>query len=182
MKKIIYFLAGAITCFSLTAFASSGFTDEADFADWFSDSVAKMQFNGIMTGYPDGSFMPEDNVNRAQLAVILDRYSTTIVGEELLMETPICTMEVVKGIEITVMDQEGNRVSNATVQTEDELVLTEESDGNYVMYEGEEGYYDITIEKFGYRTYTETIKLERETCHAITQHRTITLIETLPIL
>ena len=43
----------------------------------FTSSILKSYTNGLITGYPDGTFRPNDNITRAELAAVLDRY----VGE-----------------------------------------------------------------------------------------------------
>lgn len=75
MKKIIYFFAGALVMLSVTAFAATNvFTDQGSFTDsWFENAAVSMNNKGIITGYPDGSFGPSNQVSRAELAVILDR-------------------------------------------------------------------------------------------------------------
>ena len=40
---------------------------------WFADSVRYVMQAGYMTGYPDGTFKPYQNVNRAELAEIIRR-------------------------------------------------------------------------------------------------------------
>lgn len=52
---------------------------EADFTDvsadkWYTEAVAWAAEKGIVTGYPDGSFHPNDSITREQLAVMLYRY------------------------------------------------------------------------------------------------------------
>ncbi len=42
---------------------------------WFADAVAWAEANEIVTGYPDGTFRPNDDITREQIAVILCRYS-----------------------------------------------------------------------------------------------------------
>jgi len=50
------------------------FTDQESFKDsWFEKSVLKLNDQGIINGYKDGSFKPNNNVTRAELAVIIDR-------------------------------------------------------------------------------------------------------------
>ena len=51
----------------------AGFTDVADGA-WYSDAIAWAQENGVVKGYGDGSFGPNNNVTRQDLAVILARF------------------------------------------------------------------------------------------------------------
>ena len=55
-------------------------TDAADFNDvsagrWYSDAVAWASANGIVGGYGNGSFGPEDTITREQTAAILYRYA-----------------------------------------------------------------------------------------------------------
>lgn len=54
-------------------------TAETSFSDvnWstkFKDSIIKATANGLLTGYPDGSFKPNAPITRAEMAVILGRY------------------------------------------------------------------------------------------------------------
>lgn len=75
MKKLLYVLGGLVLGASLTVFAASvDFVDKASFAPWFVDAVARMASVGVIKGYPDGTFKPYDNVKRAELAVMLDRF------------------------------------------------------------------------------------------------------------
>ena len=76
MKKIIYFFAGALAMLSTTALAATVvFTDQNSFVDsWFEDAAVNMNKKGIITGYPDGSFGPSNQVSRAELAVMLNRF------------------------------------------------------------------------------------------------------------
>ena len=64
---------------------SSVFTDVADGA-WYADAVTWAASQGIVGGYGNGLFGPEDNITREQLAAILYRYAQakgydTSVGE-----------------------------------------------------------------------------------------------------
>lgn len=42
---------------------------------WYADAVAWASANGIVTGYDNGNFGPEDTITREQLAVIFYRYA-----------------------------------------------------------------------------------------------------------
>ena len=53
---------------------SSVFTDVADSA-WYADAVTWAASQGIVGGYGNGKFGPEDNITREQLAAILYRYA-----------------------------------------------------------------------------------------------------------
>lgn len=52
----------------------SAFTDVAG-SDWYAGGVAWASANGIVTGYGDGRFGPNDPITREQLAAILHRYA-----------------------------------------------------------------------------------------------------------
>jgi len=82
MKKLIYVVAGALLTLSATAFAATMvFTDQSGFVgSWFEDAAVSMNQKGIITGYQDGSFGPSKQINRAELAVMLDRYDDYIQG------------------------------------------------------------------------------------------------------
>ncbi|MBD5169927.1 MAG: leucine-rich repeat protein [Oscillibacter sp.] len=62
----------------------SAFTDAAP-GQWYTSAVAWAAANGIVGGYGDGRFGPNDNITREQLAVMLWRYagSPAAAGEEL---------------------------------------------------------------------------------------------------
>ena len=51
----------------------AGFTDLR--ADWYADSVAWGAANGIVKGYDEKTFGPDDLVTREQIAAILHRYA-----------------------------------------------------------------------------------------------------------
>lgn len=50
---------------------------------WAANSIAKAIDSGIIKGYADGTFKPNNNVTRAELAVILDRAGLTNVTDRL---------------------------------------------------------------------------------------------------
>ena len=50
------------------------FTDVADDA-WYADAVLWANTNGIVSGYGEGLFGPNDNITREQMAAILYRYA-----------------------------------------------------------------------------------------------------------
>lgn len=57
-----------------TGTCSQSFTDVADSA-WYADAVAWAYANGVVTGFPDGSFRPNAPITREQTAAILYRYA-----------------------------------------------------------------------------------------------------------
>lgn len=55
--------------------AGNGFSDVADPTAWYYDAVRWAAANGLVNGYDDGAFHPDDFVTREQLIAILYRYS-----------------------------------------------------------------------------------------------------------
>lgn len=49
------------------------FADQDQFASWYASEVDQLASKRIINGYSDGSFRPNDNVSRAEVAVMLDR-------------------------------------------------------------------------------------------------------------
>ena len=55
--------------------ASAAFSDVAE-GQWYAGGVAWANANGIVTGYDNGRFGPEDTITREQMATILYRYAS----------------------------------------------------------------------------------------------------------
>ena len=53
---------------------TNDFSDVSD-DDWFNNAVSTMANAGILTGYPDGSFRPNNPITRAEFAAIAARFS-----------------------------------------------------------------------------------------------------------
>ena len=47
------------------------FTDEAEAADYAAESIDRIARSGVVGGYPDGSFRPQDSITRAETAKVL---------------------------------------------------------------------------------------------------------------
>lgn len=58
---------------STTTLALSKFFTDVDTNSWYGTSVEKLADLGIIKGYHDGTFKPDQKVSRAELAVMLDR-------------------------------------------------------------------------------------------------------------
>lgn len=58
---------------SALALTNKVFTDEGVFASWYSKEVKDLTSKNIIQGYKDGSFKPDNNITRAESAVIIDR-------------------------------------------------------------------------------------------------------------
>ncbi len=89
-RPALCFAAGILVALSSTALAQVGFSlGQTGFLQsfrdvpqgaYFSPSVQELVRKGIVQGYEDGRFGPEDFVTRAQVAVMIDRYDQQIVS------------------------------------------------------------------------------------------------------
>lgn len=83
MKKIIFLtLAGLIIGSIGTAFALSQLFSDVPENEWYANAINSLSEKEIVVGYEDGTFRPANNINRAELAVILDR----LLEHERVME------------------------------------------------------------------------------------------------
>lgn len=66
MKKIGSYIVCICMLFGMisTAFA---YTDVTEDYDWANDAITALSENGTINGYPDGTYLPENNVTRAEL-------------------------------------------------------------------------------------------------------------------
>lgn len=77
--SLLFFISG-VTAFAV---ASTRFTDEAQFADWYKSSAYVVNSWGVMNGYADGRFGPDDAVTRAQMAVMLNKYDQHVSQNQI---------------------------------------------------------------------------------------------------
>lgn len=73
MKKTFALIFTGVLLGSTVAFAAVKLFSDVPSNTWYSEAVASLADKGIIAGYPDGTFGPTKNVNRAELAVMLDR-------------------------------------------------------------------------------------------------------------
>lgn len=69
VKKIIGIIVFCLILINNFAFAETTFTDIDN--HWAEDVIKKWQSSGYISGYPDGSFKPDNPVTRAELSKIL---------------------------------------------------------------------------------------------------------------
>ena len=69
-KKVLALALVFMLSFSLFA-GAVGFTDAADINENYQDDVNMLVELGVLGGYPDGSFRPEDKITRAEFAHIM---------------------------------------------------------------------------------------------------------------
>ena len=79
------------------------FTDAADIDSLYQQAVAAVAAQGIINGYPDGTFLPKNNITRAEIAAVFSRAinleSTETPGaEEIPVSSNGSVEEVQKGI------------------------------------------------------------------------------------
>lgn len=67
--------------YSLTKAEAKTFKDQGDISDWAIESVQALVGNGYMLGMPDGSFAPQAYLTRAQMMMVIDRLTSTIIQE-----------------------------------------------------------------------------------------------------
>lgn len=73
MKKLSLFLLGLLAGVVPTAFAASTLFSDVDDTAWYFDAIENLEELEIVEGYEDDTYRPSNNVNRAELAVMLDR-------------------------------------------------------------------------------------------------------------
>jgi len=86
-KYLIAFSGGAFLVLGGTALAQivPTMTHESElFSDvqkgtFFENSVTKLVRQGVVQGYEDGTFGPNDSVTRAQVSVMIDRYDREVI-------------------------------------------------------------------------------------------------------
>ncbi len=182
-KKAIFIALFALPIFTFSALALSPlppFEDASGFADWFKEDVNIMKNYSVLEGYPDGEFKPERNVNRAELAVILNRYTKFVHQMDLseIEQHPVCTLEFRSGLILHLQDSNGEPITDAEIATDEGVSDFNHDENNPGTYSGlgeQEGYFTLSIKAPDVNRHRETIKLEQDACHVITQERTITL-------
>ena len=126
MRKIfiVSIAFSAVLTMGLAAFAfdpGEPFND-VDYNSYYSGSAVKMWGRGIVQGYGDGNFGPNDPVTRAQLVTILDRYDSTIIDPMGASGIANLVTIICEGFESS--DFEGNlRGQNAYENVCDSLII-----------------------------------------------------------
>ncbi len=63
---------------SFTAIAANITFSDVSTSDWFHNDVMNMVEWEVIQGHPDGTFKPADNVNRAELSAMWNRYDSRV--------------------------------------------------------------------------------------------------------
>ena len=80
MKKLLAMVLALVMTLSLAVSASAGKADEKINED-YAEAVAVLNGMGVFKGYEDGSFKPENNITRAEVATIIYRIYTGDVAK-----------------------------------------------------------------------------------------------------
>jgi len=80
MKKSYILIVGILLGISTTAFATFSLFPDVDSGTYYTDAVEDAFNKGLITGYDDGTFGPNDNLTRGQIAVIMQRYDEHVIN------------------------------------------------------------------------------------------------------
>ena len=108
MKKILALAAAAALTAGVSAYAANPFSDvTAD--DWAYQAVSDLSAQGVVEGYPDGTFKGERNMTRYELAQIVARL---MAKEDQLNAEQQATLDKLAGEYADELANLGVRVSN----------------------------------------------------------------------
>ena len=108
MKKILALAAVAALTAGVSAYAANPFSDVTP-DDWAFQAVSDLSAQGVVEGYPDGSFKGERNMTRFELAQIIARL---MAKEDQLNAEQQATLDKLAGEYADELANLGVRVSN----------------------------------------------------------------------
>ena len=108
MKKILAIAAAAALTAGVSAFAANPFSDVST-DDWAYQAVSDLSDQGVVEGYPDGTFKGERNITRYELAQIIARL---MAKEDQLNDEQRATLDKLAGEYHDELANLGVRVSN----------------------------------------------------------------------
>lgn len=108
MKKIMVLAAAAALTAGVSALAANPFSDVST-DDWAYQAVSDLSDQGVVEGYPDGTFKGERNITRYELAQIIARL---MAKEDQLNAEQRATLDKLAGEYADELANLGVRVSN----------------------------------------------------------------------
>ena len=108
MKKILAMAAVAALAAGASAYAANPFSDVST-SDWAYQAVADLSDQGIVEGYPDGTFQGQTNITRYEMAQIIARL---MAREDQYNAEQRATIDKLAGEYADELDSLGVRVSN----------------------------------------------------------------------
>ena len=108
MKKILAMAAAAALSLGASAMAANPFADVST-SDWAYQAVADLSDQGIVEGYPDGTFKGQTNITRYEMAQIIARL---MAKEDQYNAEQRATIDKLAGEYADELDTLGVRVSN----------------------------------------------------------------------
>ncbi len=108
MKKILAMTAAAALAAGTSAWAANPFSDVSA-SDWAYQAVSDLSDQGIVEGYPDGTFKGETNITRYEMAQIIARL---MAKEDQYNAEQRATIDKLAGEYADELDTLGVRVSN----------------------------------------------------------------------
>ena len=108
MKKILAIAAAAALTAGVSAYAANPFSDVSP-DDWAYQAVSNLSDQGVVEGYPDGTFKGERNMTRYELAQVIARL---MAREDQLNAEQKATLDKLAGEYADELANLGVRVSN----------------------------------------------------------------------
>ena len=108
MKKILAMAAAAALAAGASAFAANPFSDVST-SDWAYQAVSDLSDQGIVEGYPDGTFKGQTNITRYEMAQIVARL---MAKEDQYNAEQRATIDKLAAEYADELDSLGVRVSN----------------------------------------------------------------------
>lgn len=108
MKKIMVLAAAAALAAGASAYGANPFSDVST-DDWAYQAVSDLSDQGVVEGYPDGTFKGERNITRFELAQIIARL---MAKEDQLNAEQRATLDKLAGEYADELSNLGVRVSN----------------------------------------------------------------------
>lgn len=105
----------AISCFlGGVVFASSGWFRDVPASAWYQPAVQHLATLGVIKGYPDGTFRPEQSVTRAELAQTLHNFYLALEREKTTdaVEDQLVINAVANALPSVVVVENGDRLGS----------------------------------------------------------------------